>query len=305
MEDDPERTRVVVVLNPVSGRGSGAANLARLRKSLARACDESRFSVEMVETRGPGDGARCARDAAESGASIVAAAGGDGTISEVVNGLVGTGATLAVLPLGTGNDFARHLGLGTDLELAVQTIFHGAPQALDLGQVQGRWFHNVAGCGFDAAVAARVNRGFRFFRGRSAYIVAVLQCLLTYRAVPMRITVDGERFERRAMLCSVANTSTYGGGMRIAPDAVIDDGLFDIVLLADVGAIEFIRAFPSVFKGAHTTHPKVTMLRGQHVLIETDAPAPVLVDGEVVGTTPVEFVIYPHVLNVLVPSIRT
>jgi diacylglycerol kinase (ATP) len=296
-----QQKKMVVVLNPTAGRGAGAANLARLKDLLAHASAEARFPVEIVETTKSGDATRLARASAESGALIVAAAGGDGTISEVINGLVGTRATLDILPLGTGNDFARHLGLGTDLDLAVQTLFYGTPQSLDLGFAQGRWFHNVAGCGLDAVVAARANRGYRFLRGTSAYIAAVLQSLFTYRSVQMRLTVDGETVTRRAMLCSVANATTYGGGMLIAPDAKTDDGLFDICLIADVGTIEFLRAFPRVFKGTHTTHPKVTMLRGRHVRIETDTPLPVLIDGDVFGTTPVEFALHPAVVKVLFP----
>lgn len=302
MEASSRQHKIVVVLNPVSGRRTGAANLAELKKHLARHSDDAGFCVEVVETTEKGDGTRLTKEAVESGAHIVAAAGGDGTISEVVNGLVGSKATLAVLPLGTGNDFARHLGLGTDLDLAVKTLFHGTPQALDLGFTQGRWFHNIAGCGFDAVVAERVNRGFRFLRGTSAYVAAVVQSLFTYRAVLMRLTVDGETRTLRAMLCSVANTTSYGGGMLVAPEAKIDDGLFDICLIAEAGPIEFLRAFPRVFKGTHTTHPKVTMLRGKHVRIETDTPLPVFIDGDVFGTTPIEFALHPHVIKVLVPQ---
>lgn len=295
--------RIVIVLNPAAGRGQGARRRAELESLLHRAVEASVSQVtwRIVETHAPGDACALAAEAAAQGAEIVAAAGGDGTLSEVVNGLAGTRAKLGLIPLGTGNDFARHLGLTKSLEHAVQTLVSGTPRPVDLGRTQGRWFINVAGCGFDAVVAQRVNRGFRTLRGTVAYIAAVYQSLLSFRPAALHLTLDGATLETRAMLCTVANASSYGGGMRIAPDAQIDDGLFDLCLLGDTGRWEFLRAFPRVFKGTHVTHPKVTMLRARHILVESDPPLPVLIDGEVLGTTPVEFTLTPRALEVLAP----
>jgi diacylglycerol kinase (ATP) len=247
------------------------------------------------------DGTRLAAEAAAAGADIVAAAGGDGTYCEVVNGLLGTDAIMGILPLGTGNDFSRHLGLNTDLDHAVDTLFKGAPKPVDVGETQGRYFLNVAGCGFDGAAAERVNRGFRQLHGTAAYVAGVLQCLITFKPASFRITLDGETIARRAMMCTVANSSSYGGGMMVAPNALIDDGLFDICLLKEFTKPEFIWNFPRVFKGTHTTHPKVEMRRAEHILVETDRPLPVLVDGDVVGTTPVEFKMHKHAIRVMTP----
>jgi diacylglycerol kinase (ATP) len=241
-------------------------------------------------------------EAAKDGVDIVAAAGGDGTLSEVLNGLVNSVSKIGIIPMGTGNDFARHLGIGTDRRRAVQTLLRGIAKPIDIGRTQGRWFLNVAGCGFDAVVAERVNRGFRHLRGTAAYIAAVVQTLRTFQAADMRITLDGETVELRAMLCSVANASYYGGGMHVAPDARLDDGLFDLCLLAEAGKMEFLSAFPRVFRGTHTTHPKVTMRRARHVQIESEPPMPVLVDGEIAGITPVEFVLVPGAIHVMTPQ---
>jgi diacylglycerol kinase (ATP) len=272
----------------------------------------------VIETTEPGSGALQAAAAARDGADVVAAAGGDGTYGEVVNGLVGTGARLGIVPLGTGNDFARAFGLVGDLPTAINTLFNGRPKPIDLGRTgfnpkskiqnpksDRRWFINVAGCGFDAIVAERVNqsarRGGRALRGTAAYVAAVCSSLATYRAAHLKITVDSKVHETDAMLCSIANSRTYGGGMIIAPDAEIDDGWFDLCVLHRVGKIEFLRAFPRVFKGTHVTHPKVQMLRGRSIQIESEPPMPVLVDGEVLGTTPVEFTLHHHAIEVMAP----
>jgi diacylglycerol kinase (ATP) len=292
-----------VVLNPTAGRGQGRARRAELERLLADCASNEIGAWRIVETTAPGEAAILAREAAREGAEVVAAAGGDGTYGEVVNGLVGAAARLGILPLGTGNDFSRALGLGTDLAHAVRTLFQGVPRAIDLGRCGDRWFINVAGCGFDAIVAERVNRGFRHLRGTSAYVAAVLQSLVAFRPAAMRLTIDGETREVRAMLCCIANASSYGGGMRIAPDARIDDGLFDLCLLAEAGRWEFLRAFPRVFRGTHTTHPKVTMLRARHVEIESDPSLPVLIDGDVVCRTPVTLDLVPRAIEVMAPSV--
>ena len=306
MSQTAEPLRYTIVLNPASGRGRGQQNRARLEalitESVARLPEPAAMTWEIVETKAVGDGIRQAAQAVERGANVVAAAGGDGTLGEVVNGIAETGAHLGLLPLGTGNDFARSLGLHNDMERAVETLFHGTPQPIDLGRTQGRWFINVAGCGFDAVVADRVNRGFRFLHGTAAYLAAVAQSLLALRPVPMQLTLDDETQEVRGVLCAVANAPMYGGGMKIAPQARIDDGWLDVCLIGDATKLEFVRAFPRVFAGTHGSHPKVTMFRARHVLIESTPALPLLVDGEVIGTTPAEFTLSASALKLFLPN---
>lgn len=310
MSENAPNARVpmaVVILNPKSGRGQGMLRRPELGRLLTEAADEAKqaggcFTWEILETQAPGHGIALAAQAAQRGVQIVAAAGGDGTLNEVVNGLVGTQARLGLLPFGTGNDCARHLGIGTDLKKGVQALSTGRPRPADLGRVHDRWFINVAGCGFDAVVAARVNRGFRTLRGTAAYVAAVIHSLMTFPPARLRLTLDGEVHELRALMCSVANTSSYGGGMRIAPDARIDDGLFDVCVIKAAGRIEFLRAFPRVFRGTHTSHPKVLMFRASTVHVESDSPLPVLIDGDIFGTTPAEFTLAPHAIEIMTPA---
>ena len=308
MTETPCNRHVTVILNPAAGSGRAGARRAELEELLARAGRDSHEAghapVEwrIVETQASGQTAELAAKAAEEGADVVAAAGGDGTCGQVAQGIVGTRAQLGVLPMGSGNDFARVLGLRTsELHHAVETIFTGSPRPIDLGRTQDVWFANVAGCGFDAVTTQRALKGFRFFRGRAEYLAAVLCSIGTYRLPHMRVTIDGESRELKCLLCSVCNTPSYGGGMKVAPDARIDDGLFDICLVGDCSIAEFLMAFPRVYKGTHVTHPKVQMLRGKVVEVETDRPLPVLIDGEVIGQSPVTFTIAPKALHVMFP----
>lgn len=309
--------KIVVVANPESSRGASLRRRQHLIDTLDKAIltSNEHHTYTIVETLVPGiavrtgelavgSGGEIARKAALEGADIVAAAGGDGTIGEVANGLVGTGAILGVLPMGTGNDFARTIGIGTDLNLAAKTLLAGEIREIDLGKaVSGGYFINVAGCGFDAEVAWRINHGFRRMRGTPAYIAAVIRTLATFKPAAITLELDGVRSECQVMLCAVANAKTYGGGMRIAPDAELDDGLFDVVLVGDVSRVEFLRAFPKVFKGTHTDHPKVTVLRGKKVSISSETALSTLADGEEIGSTPVEFEMHHKALRVLLPAL--
>lgn len=294
-----EPRRIRVILNPAAGRGEGARRAAEIESFLAKASSDLVGEWRVWPTRGPGHARELAAQALAEGANVLAAAGGDGTLNEVLNGAWAGPATFAVLPVGTGNDFARALAFGTDFGAALDALARGAPRRADVGFVNDRAFLNIAGCGFDAMVADRINRGYRSLRGTGAYVAAVVECLCRYRAAEFRILCGEEELTFRAMLCSVANTPSYGGGMRIAPDATIDDGLFDIAVVRETSRFEFLRAFPSVFKGQHTEHPKYLHRRARWVRVESDPPMPVLVDGEVVGTTPATFTIRPGAISVL------
>ncbi len=243
-----------------------------------------------------------ARAAVQEGAGIVVACGGDGTVGEVASGLMGSGAALALLPLGTGNDLARHLGL-FDLKTAIDSLLSGETKPLDavrwqIGEEEGS-FVNVAGAGFDAFVADRINTGFRYLRGTSAYVAAVIDTLRKFKACEMTVTVDGRSHRVKAMLCAIANASSYGGGMRISPNSDSGDGLLEVVLVQEVSHLEFLRTFPKVFDGKHLVHPAVKVVQGRSVLIESTRPIPVLCDGELEGMTPAQFRVVPSALKVV------
>jgi diacylglycerol kinase (ATP) len=293
---------MVVILNPAAGRYRAMRHQQTLESLLQQASRHTGMTWRIVKTTHAGHATELARQAAEAGVRLVVAAGGDGTCGEVVNGIVGTPTRLGVLPLGTGNDFARCAGISENLQTAVENLFTGKPHRVDLGWVNGRYFINIAGCGFDAAVAERANRGFRFLSGTAAYIAAVALTIITFKPPQMRITMDDEEVYLRALLCTVANTQSYGGGMRIAPYAQVDDGLLDVCIAQVVSKLEFLRVFPRVFSGSHISHPRFLMRKAQSVQVESTPPAPVLVDGDVMGTTPAEFRVYPAAIEAILPA---
>jgi diacylglycerol kinase (ATP) len=301
--------RIAVIRNPASGRGAGARSWGRVRELLDQGLrGYGGVALSVSVTSGTGDALELARNALRQGADLLVAAGGDGTVAEVATALEGTSAALAVLPLGTGNDFARALGVEHDLDLAVRTVFQGRLEQVDAVRwelpergEQGR-FVNVAGCGFDAGVAARINEGFRFIGGTAAYVAAVFDTLRRYKPVELTIEVDGEVSEHNVMLCAVANATMYGGGMKVAPEASIKDGLLDVVVVGELSKAEFVRAFPGVFKGKHIGHPKVKVLRGRSVVLRSPQPIPLLADGEVIGDTPVRFDLQPAALRALMAA---
>ena len=297
---------LAVIFNPAAGRGR--ISRADLQTQLARHANGRAF--EIYPTCATENAATLAKRALQNGAQIIAAAGGDGTLGEVLNAVHGSGAKLGVLPLGTGNDFARTLGIGTDLELASATLFGQNCRVIDAGRAifagESRLFLNVAGCGFDAKVARRINAGrthffWRHWKGVAAYLAATALELKQLRAARLRLDLDGEIVDTRALLCAVANARSYGGGMKVAPAASLDDGSLDICLIKEASRIEFARAFPSVFRGEHVGHPRVEMFRARRVGVWCDRPWPVLVDGEVCGVTPLTLEIVPRAVEMMAP----
>jgi diacylglycerol kinase (ATP) len=291
-----------IILNPAAGRGCGAKMRAPIAAALPHA--------ELLETNHAGHATELASQAVARGADLVIAAGGDGTLGEVLNGIISTQARLGILPVGTGNDFARTLGIGADFNLALKTLKNGAPKAVDVGHVtigdQTRYFLNVAGAGFDSRCATRINehrpKVLASLSGPTAYIVAVLSELRCYQTTQIRLELDGRIVESRAILCAIANAQSYGGGMKVAPDADLCDGLFDVCLIKDISALGFLRAFPGVFAGKHIHHPQVEMFRATQVKLYSEPPLPVLVDGDILGISPASFEMVPRGIEVIAPQ---
>ena len=300
----PAAPSIAVVANPSSGRGKGGRLIPEV-ESLLRGLDAD---VEILISGGPEEPERLARKAAEAGASIVAALGGDGMVGLVANGVIGTGASMAVIPAGTGNDFATLLGLDpADPLAAARLLASPALRTIDAARVRTpegeRHFVNIGSVGFDSEVNAYANR-IKLLKGKAKYAFATFAVLPRFKAGGFRLTLDGRTEEMAGMLIAVGNGVSYGGGMRITPEAVLDDGELDVCVIGDVSKVEFLRTFPKVFKGRHVEHPKVRTFRAREIQIEAERILQVFADGEHVGTIPATFTVVPGALSVVVPPSR-
>jgi diacylglycerol kinase (ATP) len=289
---------MALLVNPTSGRGRGA----RLAEPVAERLRSLGASVDVVIGRDADEAADLIRDRVDAGVDAVVALGGDGLVNMALQVVAGTSVPLGVVPAGTGNDFARALGLLlAEPMAAVDFLARGESRQVDLGRVAGRWFGGVLGSGFDSMVNERANR-MTWPRGRSRYNVAMLAELRTFRPVPFELVLDGEMWNTKAMLVAVGNSASYGGGMRVCPDASLEDGLLDVTVLGPISKPEFIRVFPSVYKGTHVRHRAVTVKRARHVSLSAFGVT-AYADGERVATLPLACEAVPKALHVLAPPL--
>lgn len=290
-----------VILNPTSGKGKGEA----LGNQFVSELKSLGFQVVDLSGKDWSEAENNGRKAIASGAiDALAVAGGDGMMHLGVNICGGTGIPLALMPCGTGNDAALALEIPIDdpkaaADLAVASL--GQPRAVDLGlgvtETRRFYFFNSASAGFDAIVNRRANR-MKFPKGSSRYTVAMLLELVGFQALKYRAKVGGQEREIEGMLCAVANGPSYGGGMLVAPEASVDDGMLDLFIVHKISKPELIKVFPKVFTGEHVTHPAVEIVRATDVTL-ISAGVPVYADGEPAGMLPMTVSIAPKSLKVL------
>jgi diacylglycerol kinase (ATP) len=295
---------VVVVANPTAGRGKAG----RLIGKVDRLLHEAGVAHDIRVSESGEDLAVLASAAADEGSRIVAVLGGDGTAGIAANALIGRGAALAVLPSGTADDFAASIGVKR-LEAAVRAIAEPNIVPIDVVRIstgtEQRYYVNVAGCGFDSEVNEAANAMTVRLGSTGTYVAAMVKTLSRFRAARFKIELDDEVIEGPHMLVVVANAVSFGGGMKVAPDASVVDGVLDVCLLREMTKAAFLRAFPKVFRGTHVHHPSIRMARAARVKIEADRRVVVYADGERVGPAPAVFEIQPSVLPVVVgPNAR-
>ena len=238
--------------------------------------------------------------------------GGDGSVNEVVNGVVGeAGVELAVIPRGTGWDFVRTFGIPRDLDGALDVALEGAVREIDVGAVSYRawaggeakaYFANVGSAGISGAIAQRANESSKALGGKVSYYWATLAVFLGWQTGEMAVTVDDERRSARMIDAMVCNGKFLGGGMMMCPDAEPDDGLFDVMLIGDVTKRDLAFVLPKTYKGRHLPHPRLELLRGRTVTVDAAEPLPIELDGEQPGTTPARFEVVPRALRLRVPA---
>lgn len=293
-----DRAPVVVIANPVAGRGKAGKRIGAATTRLR----ELGVDHEVQVAASPEEMESSCREAAEHGAEIVAVIGGDGTVSCAVNGLLGTGAALAVLPAGTGDDFAASIG-ARPFRSAIRLLTDPTVVSIDVARVRTsegeRSFVNVAGAGFDSEVNEAANAMTVNLGGTGTYVAALVKTLSRFTPARYALDVDGTNVETDAMLVVIGNGRSYGGGMKVLPDASLVDGMLDLCIVEALSKTAFLRAFPKVFMGRHTTHPKVRMMRARSITVEADRTLQVHADGERAGALPASFDVMPAALRVV------
>lgn len=294
---------VPLIYNPASGGGRGRL---RFREAAGLLAAEG-IDVAPVPTEAPGHAIRLGRDLALDGHERIFALGGDGTLSEVANGVLSTDKrpVMGFLPSGTGNDFLRDFEI-LERAQAVDRIRLGEPRGIDAARIRWsdgdgaheRWSINIFGTGFAAQAADITNRRYKWAGGQ-AYNLGVLDRLVALRTTPTRLTLDGQTLEGRFPMVMACNSIHTGGAMKMAPMARPDDGHLDVLYVDPLNRRELLGLLGGIRQGRHVRHDKVHFRRARTLRVEPEAPSPLLADGEVFGSTPVDVELVPGALQVL------
>lgn len=302
------RQHAKVIVNPAAGAYSTYRKWPRIKQLLTHIG----LSFEYQHTEGIGHAIELAQEAVNNGYDFLVAVGGDGTVNEVANGIVSSSGSdrtsLGIVSTGTGSDFARSLHIPRDYVRACPFLHSQRRLLIDVGFVeyykdnrpQKRFFVNAAGVGFDAEVTEERLKLPRFFRGTLPYIYGLLKKLFGYSNKLVHLGIDGRKEERRILSVVVANGCYFGGGMKVAPLAELSDGLLDVLTVGDFGKFELLKAFPTIYKGTHISHPKIRMEKSTRVTISSEERLLVHADGEILGEGPVSFGLIPSALSVVV-----
>ncbi|MGH2443225.1 MAG: diacylglycerol/lipid kinase family protein [Chloroflexota bacterium] len=293
---------MVAVVNPVAGAGKASIRWARVESRLAA----SGMHVDTRTSEYPGHAATLAREAVVGGCTTVVAVGGDGTVHEVVNGIGKESlqtVSLAVIPAGTGMDFARNMGLPRGIEAVTQVLLRGSTRRIDVGLSHlptETLFVNFAETGLGAAVVAREALFAGGWPGRLSFLLAAIGAAVKEVNMRALVVVDGEPVYEGSMVSIVAANGRYfGGGMKIAPQASMTDGRLDVLILGNLTKGQLLTHFWKIYPGTHVRHPKVLWLRGTSVHIQTDSPFRLDLDGELNGGTPFQLTVLPEALAVM------
>jgi YegS/Rv2252/BmrU family lipid kinase len=298
------------IVNPNAGNGKGRKDWSRISDILAK--NDIRFSVKNTQRKG--HATEFTRELIAGGYRKIISIGGDGTLNEIINGIFtqdrcpSTEILLSLIPVGTGNDWGRMFGIPLIYEGAVQVIKEGKHMLHDIGVVSyfngeeraKTYFLNIAGLGFEAVVVRKTNRQKdKGMSNKAIYFYNLLSSLISYRNTPVDITIDGKTSKSKIFSINVGNGRYCGGGMRQTPDALPNDGLFDITVIREMGRIEIIRSLQLLYDGTIMSHPKVDGYRSNNLKVTSESLLYVEADGESLGHTPVEFSIIPSAVNII------
>jgi YegS/Rv2252/BmrU family lipid kinase len=302
-------SETVFLVNPASAGGSTAKRWPEIAHEAA----EAGLVGDALISEHSGQLAELAREAVKAGARKLVLVGGDGSLNEIVNGLGKqlSKVELALIPRGTGSDFVREHAIPRTVAEAVQVALEGDLRPFDIGKATfhawdgkqaQQYFANAAGAGISGAIARRVDDGTKGLGPRGSYAWAVVSVFPRWRNCNVRLRIDAEEREGKMHEVIAAIGRYQAGGMKLCPDAVPDDGLFDVLILGDLSKADLVRNLHKTYRGTHLSHPKVDLLHGKYVSIDADEPLPIQLDGEQPGTTPVQFELIPGALRLRVPA---
>jgi diacylglycerol kinase (ATP) len=286
--------RIKLIYNPAAGRGRASRHHAEAERILR----ELGAEVDVHASSSPADMTRAAGDASRGAYDRVVVCGGDGTLHLSVREFDLAHGTLALIPLGSGDDFAKVLGIPRDLRAACELALRGIAREVDVALANGIRYMGVAGLGFDSEVARYANENVKFLRGSLVYLYAIIRVLP--RFTPHRVTIDGTRNEE-IMFATVGNSRQYGGGIRIVPDAKIDDRQLDLCIVHRTSRMQLLKTLPKAYTGAHVKSPFVETGRGIDFTFDSERPMDVYADGELITATPVRFALASERLRIVAP----
>jgi len=287
---------LAVLVNPSSAGGKALKLLPRVEQAL----DAARVEFRVQRTKGLEHGVEQALGAVEAG-EVPVVMSGDGLLGAIGGAMAGSETPLGIVPGGRGNDLARVLGIPGEPEAAVDVLLAGHTRRIDVGEANGKRFLGIVSVGFDS-VANELANETKLLRGSLVYAYAAIRTLLRWKAARFTVRVDDERIRLSGYSVSVANSSCFGGGMYVAPNAELDDGEFDVVSVGDVSKLQFVSNLPKVFKGTHVEKDEVRVFRTPHLELSASSPFPVYADGEHLTELPAALRVLPHALSVLVPA---
>ena len=287
----------IIIANPTSGGGRGR-KVAEAAEKLIRA---GGVETEFVFTKAKGDAAMAAKKAVDDQISGVIACGGDGTVHEVINSLATSQVVFGLIPCGRGNDFARAMNIPTSYKKATEILLEGRTKRIDLGIVEGHYFATVVTLGFDSEVARLVFEKAVPFTGTAAYILGVIKMFRSYKGINLRMTGDFGSVDQPVLLTATGNTSSYGGGIKIVPDASPTDGLLDVCHARMMSRSKILRLLPTAFWGGHTSNEHISMFQTRTLKLDTDVPVVLFADGEPVCETPATISVVRQALTVVCP----
>jgi len=292
--------KIKLIINPEAGRKKTEKVIPAIKEILR----DKKLDFDIDVTRRPGEAIHLSQNAAKNNFPIIVAIGGDGTVNEVVNGMIDSESALGVIPLGFGNDFAKGMGIPFKLQEACFALSDGVIKHIDIGKINNRYFVSGLGIGFDAWVAWESRKIRQFFPSRWVYLYTAIKGLFRCKPTLVNINLIDRRWDKKVLLVAVGNGRSCGGGFLLTPEAQFDDGLMDVCIVEGVSKLRLFIHFPKALKGTHIRLPYVTTLKTERLTIDSSSLLLAHADGEILEDRFYQIEILPRKLRVIIPNIQ-